>query len=201
MVSTRGRHQKAATSISQSTSTAMIMKTTQCKRIVYSNGTVHEIYYDDDNDKREKESPTITNACTSSKYQKHHAPRKRLYDIIRFNNGDIKMTMTTAINGSPKNDMDHSNKETTIWEEMYYYYSKSGIIQIARHPAPTVAAPRTATSTATTTVKHSRHNTANHASHHSSTIEYHYPNGQIEYYFGKERVVQFPDGRIRSYNK
>ncbi len=130
-----------------STTTAMVLKTKNCKRIAHSNGTVQEIYYDDHHD------PDHTRRGSS---------RKRLYEIIRFYNGDVKMTTG-----------DHNNDNDEV--ETYYYYATSGVIQIARRPRRRDGPP----SSPTTNPK----------------IEYHYPNGQIEYHVGTERVVQFPNGR------
>ena len=170
------------------TTSAMILKTKNCKRIAYSNGTVHEIYYDDDDidddddiETDRRRSDATTHVVPMPKHHQQQQRRKRLYDIIRYHNGDIKMTTTTAASRQPNDD----NKETL--EETYYYYSKSGIIRIARHSRSHHPCDGT-----TTTVNHGR----TPAAIHQSSMEYHYPNGQIEYYIGKERVIQLPNGKI-----
>jgi hypothetical protein len=71
-----------------------------CKTIQFHNGTIQEIYY----------APPSSSSNASS--QRH---RRILYDIIRFANGDIKMTTTTCAKGEP---------------EIYYYYAASSIIQL-----------------------------------------------------------------------
>lgn len=181
------KHREEGTTKSPVTTAAMILKTKNCKRIVYSNGTVHEIYYDDAPDCKSNEAANI---IPIPNYRKQQQPRQRnkLYDVIRFCNGDVKMTTTTAVNGTRHSDYTFEE----VWEETYYYYSKSGIIQIARHLRSHSRDPPTPTAT---NVYRCR---TEHNPQQLSTIEYHYPNGQIEYHFGKERVIQFPDGRIRS---
>ena len=179
---------KTASTTTQATSTAMIMKTKNCKRIVYSNGTVHEIYYDDDSDTKRMD---VTNDEVRTKQRKQQ--RRRLYDIIRYYNGDIKMTTATASTKSQRKSNDDDMDEV---DETYYYYSKSGVIQIARN-CNSHGRDRSSPSTPTATNVNRRYR-INHSPTSTMRMEYHYPNGQIEYHFGTERVVQFPDGRVLS---
>jgi hypothetical protein len=178
---------KKAVTTAQTATTAMIMKTQNCKRIVYSNGTVHEIYYDDKSDIK-----SINGANDTLPPKQRKQQRNRLYDIIRYYNGDIKMTTSTASNCQRNVDAD---VEELV--ETYYYYSKSGIIQIARNQNPST---RDRSSPSIPTATNVKGKCRTHRSDRPSTVtmEYHYPNGQIEYHVGNERVVQFPDGSVFS---
>ena len=145
-------HTRHPTATTTASTTAVVIKTKNCKRIAHSNGTVHEIYYDDNDDRTRPGSS-----------------RPRLYEIIRFYNGDVKMTTGDY----------HDNDDDDL-EETYYYYATSGVIQIARRPRPDCPSSSPTTKSLPPT---------------RSRIEYHYPNGQIEYHIGTERVIQFPNGR------
>jgi hypothetical protein len=149
------------------TTTTKWMKNENCHVITFRNGTIQEIYYS-------PHQPIVPPPNQQQQQQRTRSSnRQRLYDIVRFINGDIRMT--------------------TMKNDIYYYYAASGIIQIAHsHPI----GPPSRSVPPLDIIREDVVPTGP-----QQVMEYHFPNGQIEYHYHNTDIimVHFPDGTVQQH--